>query len=979
MAAPSGITYKAKRSNREVLRERLQNNSALRDHFQSSRDVHHYKKLTRPTIRNHDIVKSHYRDFAAYTQECFEEGRSEKQAQPAEIVIGTPLPPLEYVKDFVCYLASALLGRDASTFIRLETLRGYMYTFLALWPRYANVHPTLEMRYQVRSYLLSEELQASVKLSTKIRTLKHIEPQCLQIIMETLHSSTNIFRSNRTRLQMAFLILFSAASAARPGSVVESACYRGSNEALTWGDIDFYLIPDDEDPAHPSLVVDIQLNLVKGYRNVDHRYQKLLFTLELRKEHRMTCIVLPLLGLAFHDSVFAHFHSIESLLCPEKPPTTRVKIFLRNEVLTLPVLRKEEKGGGGKVSRTDAFHYDGLNRCLKLLSIAAGFPESITPYDFRASQGNKADVDLGETARKTLMLHDPNSKVYFANADQKCQNKYKSKTMTADLSAVSNRRGQDENRITLFRTVIAASSGRDTNAPQHLSLEERAKLLNEPELVKLQNEKDEATNKIQQLLANEQSEEVEKQIIELRQIAAKASNGHRFLYLRESCLRIKQARQEFFDNAAVRQMLNPAEPVSRMSAGGSDDKKYRVESSFLSLVNDLDSGDPVTDCCTLVNILIAQPERILFQKFYPGERPDEENRCPHCSQELFTMSSTKPGEHVHLCTRRILSEKATAQIQANFSSQECKYGKCLEQFDQRSEFISHLMTHIKFARKKSNHCKWQIAPGVSCGAEDIKDWREHFAEIHGINLDQCIFTEYCTICGVWLYDILGDRQVFSNHHLAHYQDLFDSFSSRPPEGASVSLSPIGIIETEKYIEYTPGSGFDGELPEFHGNFSDGIALVPAFCPSCVFDEKLPMYMRMHQFSNVFHFMEHFNNIHRPLFTESENLCPVPSCGHHRFTKQELVIHFIKFHRKHYKVKRLLLPSPDMEVVKYKRRKKSEGFWCIGCSSEVNDINKHLQRPQNSEKARECARIGKYSVIANGERGPVQLWTAPVLP
>ncbi|KAJ3929250.1 MAG: hypothetical protein NXY57DRAFT_433246 [Lentinula lateritia] len=133
-------------------------------------------------------------------------------------------------------------------------------------------------------------------------------------------------------------------------------------------------------------------------------------------------------------------------------------------------------------------------------------------------------------------------------------------------------------------------------------------------------------------------------------------------------------------------------------------------------------------------------------------------------------------------------------------------------------------------------------------------------------------------------------------------------------------------------------------------------------------------------------MEHFNHIHQPLFTESENPCPVPFCGHHRFTKQELVIHFIKFHRmplastgKHYKVKRLLLPSPDMEVVKYKRRKKSEGFWCIGCSGEVKDINKHLQRPQNSEKARECARIGKYSVIANGERGPFQLWTAAVLP
>ncbi|KAH7867628.1 uncharacterized protein C8R40DRAFT_1178915 [Lentinula edodes] len=399
---------------------------------------------------------------------------------------------------------------------------------------------------------------------------------------------------------------------------------------LTWGDVDFYLIPDDEDPAHPSLVVNIQLNLVKGYHDVDHRYQKLLFTLELHKEHCMTCIVLPLLGLAFHDSVFAHFHSIESLLCPEKPPTMR-----------------EEKGGGGKISKTEAFPYDGLLHYLKSLSIAAGFLEPLTPYDFHASQGNKADVDLEETAKKTLMLHDPNSKVYFASkfipslgldADGKYQNKYKLKTITADLSAVSNRRGQAENRITLFWTAVAASS----------------------ELVKLQNEKDEATNKIHQLLADEQSEEVENQIIELRQIAAKASNTYRFMYLRESDLRIKQTHQKFFDKAAIRQIVNPTEPVLGMSAGGLDDKQYRIESSFLSLVKDLNSGDPVTDCCILVNVLIAQPEQIIYQKFYPSERPDDKNRCPHCSEDLTTLKKTKPGEHIHSCTRRILSEKATA-------------------------------------------------------------------------------------------------------------------------------------------------------------------------------------------------------------------------------------------------------------------------------------------------------------------------------
>ncbi|KAJ4488660.1 hypothetical protein C8R41DRAFT_867995 [Lentinula lateritia] len=121
---------------------------------------------------------------------------------------------------------------------------------------------------------------------------------------------------------------------------------------------------------------------------------------------------------------------------------------------------------------------------------------------------------------------------------------------------ILGKQGQDENRITLFWTAVAASSGQDTNAPQHLSLEERAELLNEPELVKLQNTKDEATNKIQQLLANEQSEEVEKQIIELRQLAAKASNTYCFMYLHKSYLHIKQAHQKFLEKAAVCQMVN---------------------------------------------------------------------------------------------------------------------------------------------------------------------------------------------------------------------------------------------------------------------------------------------------------------------------------------------------------------------------------------------------------------------------------------
>lgn len=242
-----------------------------------------------------------------------------------------------------------------------------MLTFISLWPRYANVHLSEIYQYQLNAFLHSEEFHNAFELPTEVHPVKAVEPMCLPVIMDTVYSSTNIFKTNRMRIQMAFLTLLSFRSPAKPDSIVVSTCYVSSNETLKWKDVTFYLFPDDQDPSHPFLVVEIRINLVKGYQKIP---QDLVCTLGLEKDQRLTCILLPLLALAFEDNIFQDFHSIEDILCPAYCPNTRVKLQLRDESKNLLICRQDNQE---EISSPRAMPYPLFLLYLKKLSIASGF------------------------------------------------------------------------------------------------------------------------------------------------------------------------------------------------------------------------------------------------------------------------------------------------------------------------------------------------------------------------------------------------------------------------------------------------------------------------------------------------------------------------------------------------------------------------------------------------------------------------------
>src|SRR2546423_990053 len=71
----------------------------------------------------------------------------------------------------------------------------------------------------------------------------------------------------RDLLQHSMMNIFCFSTTARAGTVVESSCYHGTNEALTYGDIKLLVVPDTGYPGKVTLALLVQLRLLKGKRN----------------------------------------------------------------------------------------------------------------------------------------------------------------------------------------------------------------------------------------------------------------------------------------------------------------------------------------------------------------------------------------------------------------------------------------------------------------------------------------------------------------------------------------------------------------------------------------------------------------------------------------------------------------------------------------------------------------------------------------
>ncbi|KAK7055551.1 hypothetical protein R3P38DRAFT_3564752 [Favolaschia claudopus] len=897
-------------------------------------DVHHVRYLTQPTIDCHDNIKGKWRDFTDY--------HPKRKDLPAEIVLGAELPSLGIAKEFISYLAIAVRGTIKDIAAR-RTVTHHMYTWLACWRRYADQDVPKQYRYQIGEFLNSTDFQ------------DHLRPplDLDRLVRFALEDST-FFRTARAAIQFNGVNILGAMSGERPGAIIESSRYRGSNQGIQWRDIRFIVVPNPEDPYHPYLAVAILFRYLKGHRD-DPAHYKTLFALLRPLGYRAECIVTILLYLALRDNVFDDgVDTAGQIISPRNPPSAKYELRIKDEAKFLSVFRRDEYNpdDGWVTSPTKALSATTHNANLRKVCALLGYMLSITMYAWRRAAAGVFDKYLKNTERDALLNHGPDSHMFVTA--------YQDRTLVHDVAGLLWGRQQDTARIELAES--ANSMSWHEGAPTRLTIQQRGKLLNEPELVvmrsTLQGYKDEVAKAKTELKSIDPDEpEADETFASLQGVLRSSRRKHDELRSkydaiinRETRARIKAARDEFFEGVAGRQTARrggfprldaPAPPArtltrepladttrnsvvvpqSRVLVGGKEN--VGMETSFLADIEAIDPNVRLNDVLyrfaelnlaaeteASVNAYLGYPERRRAAICYQGESPTEDEKCPvckrDCSSHAFRNSGSQTvGSHIHGCIMKARQQGFQKLVEDEFTTARCEWVGCAEEnekFTTREEFVAHVQAHIITLSRPPTSvitrrlCQWALS-GAPCEEEDSDSWEHHFAQVHGLNICHSIQVFFCAICPEWHVDLYGDGLAWRDHLWEHHDTLFALFCVRPDH--EVDLTPIGIVENEEktLVGYTLGTGFSGAHPELYGDVRCGVADPPAHCAWCVFNTALPIEIRMHQFLRTADFVKHLEH-HAAEVEEVEEPqeCPVPSCGPTKFTARNLLEHMVKFHR-----------------------------------------------------------------------------------
>ncbi|KAK7019955.1 hypothetical protein R3P38DRAFT_1233044 [Favolaschia claudopus] len=924
-------------------------------------NIQHIRFLAPPTIEKHDNIKNKWRDFVDYYT---------LEALHAEIVVGANMVPVHVVKAFALYLALGVRGQIRATAAH-RTVVQYLSIFYSCWRRYANKEVDNQLRHQVLEYLSSVDFTSMEAPTKSVREKPIATALDLDNIIRFVLNDTTIFRTVRARIQFIGVNVLAALSGERPGTMIESTQYRRSNKALQWGDVGFIIVPNPDDPAHPFLAVSIRFRYVKAHRD-DPKHYKTIYILLRPRGCRAECFVTILLYLAFRDNIFEHVASPDEILAPRFPPTAKYHLKIKDSVKGQSVFRGEELGEDGKwdTSETTALSATTHNVDLRKVCMAMGLLLCINMYWWRRLAANNFENNMTEAQRDAMLNHAPQVSTFAIY--------YQAKSLTNDVGGILFEGEEDSDRVKMAQT--ANSIERHEGAPTRLNVDQLAELEAEPELVAMRAQiakyKKEVLDAITSIKSVDDSlPDSDELIASLHGVLRHKRAQHdqlrakyQLIFNQEVRLRVKEARQQFFEGVPERQIRGEAAPaplpmaIARpplkdktresvqshqpriITSGGKENTITKT--SFLANVEAIDPNarlceilyrfpqdDLVAETEAAVNAYLGIPERP-FAPCYPGESPTEDEKCPgcgvDCSRNAFRNSgSTTIGSHIHACLFAAQQKSVQERVEDAYVASACKWSGCKHEndiFAERPEFVEHVQSHILTLRLAPTSkvpvraCQWALNGGV-CLEEHCDDWEKHFASVHGFNIRHKVELFYCGICHEWHVDELGDRLDWNGHQWDHYDTQYDQFAVRPE--TDVDLTPIGVKFTAERdaVSYAPGSGLGGGHPEFHGDIRLGVANPPPHCPWCVYNTMLDIEDRMRQFFSNRDFVRHLEkHIEEIEDQEDGHQCPVPSCGPTKFTLHEFTFHLIAFHRlpvcggtNHTIVRRLNLPAPPAAV------------------------------------------------------------------
>ncbi|KAK0191678.1 hypothetical protein F5146DRAFT_1001456 [Armillaria mellea] len=457
----------------------------------------------------------------------------------------------------------------------------------------------------------------------------------------------------------------------------------------------------------------------------------------------------------------------------------------------------------------------------------------------------------------------------------------------------------------------------DANAPQWLSLEAIDELLAEEELVTMRETCTKLAKEVTTLLKNVKSAEddedsqilVASQIADLKMQLDQHDREYCNIVAREKQVHVKKAREDYFAGASACQLKDVDLGKKKSSIQGKENcpplgvspslSKLSVNNFIATFFNVATTFDTVNDSIIVyIKAVTTLPSKHL-SICYPNKSPDVNNKCPICRTLCSPSAMPKGiGRHLHKHLADCMHVDAQQRAQDNFDHTTCAWDGCSTQvYKLHSAFITHMQTHLASLTKLLLHgnqtCKWlkdgKLYAEEGDGSWIVPDWANHFTTEHCLNVNATITIDYCSICGQWFEDDIGDGASWTSHCVGHYDDMFSPFQKW--QDGLVDLQPTGIVDIGGAISYDLCDLLHGAL--LHGYIKSGIALQSYFCPFCVFNAHLPITRRMMQYLDILTFQWHISQQH--LLDSDTTLCPVPSCGESKLSLYELATHLILFH------------------------------------------------------------------------------------
>nr|GAT56427.1 predicted protein [Mycena chlorophos] len=930
-----------KRSAAELYDQRIAeaDGATLAARTESLHGKQHPKKLSPGGHRTHDRVMELWK---VYLEKRVPE-LGETVVLLAEPVEGCDPPTESILKDFTRFMGLSIQGRLAE-FATRKTIMCYLRAFSAAWRRRTYDYIPKLVRTKAFDYLTTDAFKDAAPLTTRTRHKDDADIGDVTVLIDEIYADTHYMRTTQSRFMTTYALLIAALSTERPGAIVEATDYRGTNEAILWGDHQFWVIPNDEDPYRPFLAIIVTIRNLKGLRLNDGA-NKMFFLLPEPDCYRIVDAFMYACVLGIMDGIFVDVSTLEEIFFPKHPCTIAHKLSIRPDKAKLPVVRKEMIiDGRWSVDHEFAMPYFMIAYRLRMLSLKAGFQRWMTFYCMRRGQANRLNHEVTEEERLQMMGHTTRSKVF--------QIAYLTRVSNVNLSAILAERM--DNDATTTAAIGSMSCGRDTNAPLALDASEVTAIRSEPELVDLRSKKQETISKIADeqakldLISEEDEEAFEAQcavVNNLRGDAKALERRHLALFTAEHRIRLIEKRDAYFAGASRRQLTGEEPPtraplavistnVSRPSsstaiAAGKENGHVRrlprlvspIQEARTIIVNftvDAPRYEHLLDSGNALLSIPSHPSPLC----YPGEGPTKKNTCGVCNSDLsgkeHVFANSNTATHIHQCLLDDAQAKATAELDKAYAPQRCLWLKCKAKtaFATRDDFVQHVRAHIKSARNNRGPCLW-VEEGQACRDSECSE--EHFGRIHDINTWPMVRVEYDVPSAETFVDVDGTGDAWRERCYEHYTDLFHPFETRVDEDVDFSDHGVNFtVATENCINFDHGEGFSGARPEFHGHIERLVALAPAFCPCCVYNDQLPIEKRVRQFISTADFQLHLQLHQTQIATHNDPIpCPVPSCGPTTFGPLELLTHLIVYHRvpicgstKHTSYRQLRLPSPQ---------------------------------------------------------------------